>query len=128
MFAALLLVAQLLLGITFAGAAALAAEQHCGDCPSAGSSAMAHDMGSTDADCGSHCSDGSPAGHTQQHGCGAGCSMAGSSHCGGATSPALHASTLLGLEVTTASYDGDLGSVELPDSPLFDLLRPPTRG
>jgi len=54
--------------------------------------------------------------------------MAGSSHCGFSVSPALNAATLAVLEVATATYGGDRGAVTLPDSPLFDFLRPPTRG
>lgn len=128
LFAALLLVAQLLFGIMSAGAAPHGGALHCDGCPSAHSSGIGHDMGSAGSDCGSDCSDsGSPA-HPPSHGCGSGCSMVGSSHCSGSTSPALHASTFPGLEVTTATYDGDRGSVDLPDSPVFDFLRPPTRG
>lgn len=123
LFAALLLVAQLLFGVMSAAAA-----HHCGGCPDAESSAVVHDAGSAGADCGSHCSDDASTGHPPQHGCVSGCSMAGSSHCSGTTSPALHASTLLGFEVGTTSYQCDRGSVALPDSPLFDFLRPPTRG
>ena len=128
LFAALLLVAQLLFGVMSAEAATHGGEQHCGGCPSADSSGLGHDIGSVGKDCGSHCADSGSAGHPQPHGCGSGCSMVGSSHCGGSTSPALHASTFPAFEVTTVTYDGDRRSVDLPDSPLFDFLRPPTRG
>ena len=128
MFAALLLMTQLLFGVMSAGAATHGGEQHCGDCPSAESSSMAHYMGSSGGDCGIHCSDRGSTGHAPQHGCGSGCVMAGGSHCGVSVSPALNAATLAVLEVATATYGGDRGAVTLPDSPLFDFLRPPTRG
>ena len=129
MFAALLLVAQLFFAAMSAGAATHDGSHHCGGCPSAESSGMALHMGSAGSDCGSHCSDDDgTAGHPQQHGCTTGCAMAGSSHCGFSTSPALHASTLVALDIATAPYVGDRRAVHLPDSPLFDFLRPPTRG
>jgi hypothetical protein len=127
LFAALLLVAQLLFGVMSAGAVSHYGAHHCGGCPTADSSGMAHDMGSSGGDCGSHCSDRGSTDHPQ-HGCGPGCAMAGSSHCGFSVSPALNASTLVDLEVATAAFDGDQGAVGLRDSPLFDFLRPPTRG
>ena len=127
LFAALLLVAQLLFGVTSAGAAAHDGSQHCGGCPTTHLSSMSHDMGAKANDCGSHCSEDGSTG-THQQGCGSNCAMAGSSHCGFSVSPALTAAATFQPIVAADGFGSDQRSVELPDSPLFDFLRPPTRG
>lgn len=119
--ATLLLVAQLLPGVTSVGAAPHDASQFCGDCPSVHSGSLSHDH------CGSHCSDDGSTG-TQPQGCGSGCAMAGSSHCGFSASPALLSSSPFDAVVLTDDFAADRRAVGLPDSPLFDFLRPPTRG
>ena len=126
LFAALLLVAQLFFGVMSAGAVSYHGTHHCGGCPTADSGGMAHDIGSSSGDCESHCSDGGSS-DQPKHGCGSGCTMAGSSHCGSSANPALNASPLVALEVATAAFEDDRGAVGLRDSPLFDFLRPPTR-
>jgi hypothetical protein len=128
LFAALLLVAQLLFGVLSAGVATHGGTQHCDGCPDVHSSSMAHGMGSTGSDCGSHCADASSTGHQQRNGCGSGCTMAGSSHCGSSMGLALNVSTSVYPDVSTGTLEHDRRSVDLPDSPLFDFLRPPTRG
>lgn len=133
-FAALLLVAQLLSGVMSGGAMAHDGAQHCDGCPGADSSGMSHGMGSRDSmpdgngdtSCATQCShDGSS--NTGSSGCGVDCSMPGSGHCGSPASPALIATVSISPVVLTGSFGGDRRSVDLPDSPLFDFLRPPTR-
>jgi hypothetical protein len=125
--ATLLLVAQLLLGVTSVGAVPHDASQSCGGCPSVHSGSLSHDDGSS-GDCGSHCSDDEGSTGTHRQGCGSGCAMAGSSHCGFSASPALPSSSPFHPVVPTDAFAADRRAVGLPDSPLFDFLRPPTRG
>ena len=126
--AALLLVAQLLFGvISAAGAVAYEGTHPCGGCPAADSTGMPHDMGSGADRCGSNCSHDGTTG-TRQAGCETGCAIAGGGHCGSSVSPALLHSTSFHPIVTTDDFGSDLRPVDLPESPLFDFLRPPTRG
>jgi hypothetical protein len=134
-FAALLLVAQLLLGVTSGGAMAHDGVQHCDGCPSGESSGMSHVMDMHDsmsggdgggAHCATQCSHDGTTG-TGHSGCGSGCVMPGSGPCGTHASPALNATAAIRPAIATGSFGGDHCSVALPDSPLFDFLRPPTR-
>jgi hypothetical protein len=122
--ATLLLAAQLLLGATSAGVVSHEPSHSCDGCPSTHSNALSHDFGSSGSDCESHCSDD---GSTQQ-GCGSGCAMAGSSHCGFSANPALPPSSTFHPAVAADAFAAERHAVDLPDSPLFDFLRPPTRG
>jgi hypothetical protein len=125
-FAALLLVAQLLFGVMSAGAATHA--PHCDGCPGAHSHLTTHstDPGSRGG-CGTQCGHMGTSGH-HHAGCTARCGMAGSGHCGGfSPSPALGAAVVLPSVDVTGAFGPDRQSVDLPDSPLFDFLRPPTR-
>ncbi len=110
-FAALLLVAQLLSAVVAGGA-------------------MVHDgMPGGDeggAHCATHCSHDGPTG-TGNPGCGSDCVMPGGGHCGTQASPALIATASIRSAILTGSFGGDRRSVFLPDFPLFDFLRPPTR-
>ena len=134
-FAALLLVAQLLFGVTSGGGVAHGGVQHCDGCPSGDSSSMSQGMASHGSmpgggDGGSHCTthcshDGTTS--TGGSGCGSGCVMPGSGHCGTHASPALNATASIRPAIVTGSFGGDRRSIALPDSPLFDFLRPPTR-
>lgn len=134
-FAALLLVAQLLFGVMSGEATAHDGAQHCGDCPSGVSSNMSHDMGSNGSTptgdhggshCGTHCSHNGST-DSGRSGCGAGCATPGSGHCGSHANPALIVISLITPVMLTGSFGSDGRSVDLPDSPLFDFLRPPTR-
>ena len=127
LFAALLLVAQLLFGIVSAGAMTHDGAQHCGGCPSSDASGMAHDMDPGTGQCGSHCSSGGSA-QTGHSGCGTGCDMLASGHCGTSVSPALLPAMSVQPIVASDDFASDRRAVELPDSPLFDPLRPPTHG
>lgn len=134
-FAALLLVSQLLFGVMSSGSMAQDVTQPCDGCPGGATSSLAHGIGShaalpgsdhTGAHCGTHCShDGSP--DSGNSGCNSGCAMAGSGHCGTHASPAFMATGSTELAVMLDSFEGDRRPVDLPDSPLFDFLRPPTR-
>jgi hypothetical protein len=129
LFASLLVVAQLLFGVMSAGAMTHDGAQNCDGCPSSDSTGMTHPTGSgTD-----HCGAQSPCSHdgttsTRHSGCATGCTMLGSGHCGTSVSPALLPSMSLHLIVIVDDFGRDLRAVHLPDSPLFDFLRPPTRG
>lgn len=134
-FAALLLVAQLLFGVISGGAMAHAGVQHCDGCPSGDSPGMSHGMdthgsmsGGDDggSHCATHCSHDGTTG-TGNAGCGSGCVMPGSGTCGTHASPALNATASIRPAIVTGSFGGDRRSIALPDSPLFDFLRPPTR-
>jgi hypothetical protein len=127
LFAALLLVAQLLFGVMSAGAVTYEGTHPCGGCPTADSTGMSHAMDSGTDRCGSDCSHDGTTG-TRHPGCGTGCAMAGGGHCGSSVSPALLHSTSFHPIVITDDFGSDLRPVDLPDSPLFDFLRPPTRG
>jgi hypothetical protein len=135
-FAALLLVAQLLSAVMSGGAMAHDGAQHCDGCPSVASSSMSHGMGSHDgtpgghhgggSHCATHCSHGGSTGNGSS-GCGTHCATPGSGHCGSHANPALMTTDSLNPVVLTGSFGSDRRSVHLPDSPLFDFLRPPTR-
>ncbi|MGB5104487.1 MAG: hypothetical protein WBO04_14385 [Steroidobacteraceae bacterium] len=130
-FAALPVVAQLLFGVMSGGVMAHDGAQHCGGCPGGDSSNMSHDMGSNgsmlSADHGgTHCSHNGST-DTGSSGCGAGCAMPGSGHCGSHANSALIVTSLITPVVQIRSFGVDARSVDLPDSPLFDFLRPPTR-
>lgn len=134
-FAALLLVAQLLFGVMSGGAMAHDGAQHCDGCPDGGTSSMSHgtdpraSMFAGDDDsshCTAHCTHEGSTG-TGHAGCGAGCAMPGSGHCGSHATPALIAAASIAVASPTGSFGSDRRSVHLPDSPLFDFLRPPTR-
>jgi hypothetical protein len=134
-FAALLLVAQLLFGVTSGGAMPHDGVQHCDGCPSGDSGSMSQGLashGSMSGDdvggshCATHCSHDGTTGNGNS-GCGSGCAMPGSGHCGSHASPALNATASIRPAIATSSFGGDHRSVALPDSPLFDFLRPPTR-
>lgn len=135
-FAALLLMAQLLFGVMSGAAMAHDGAGDCGGCPTSGSSHMPHGMGGTHdgmpggghggSHCGTHCSqDGST--NTGNTGCGTGCTMMASGHCGSPASPAFIGSASIDPVMLSGSFGSDRRSVSLPDSPLFDFLRPPTR-
>ena len=136
-FAALLLVAQLLFAVMSAGAMAHDGANDCGGCPTSGSSPMPYGMGGAHggmadggehggSHCGTHCSHES-APDTGNTGCGSGCTMMGSGHCGSPANPAAIGSASISPVTLGASFGSDRRSVSLPDSPLFDFLRPPTR-
>lgn len=129
LFASLLVVAQLLFGVMSAGAMTHDGAQHCDGCPSSHSMNMAHPMGSGTDHCGSQ----SPCSHdgatsTRHSGCAARCAMVRSGHCGTTVSPALLPSLSFQLTVIVDDFGRDLRVIQLPDSPLFDFLRPPARG
>ena len=117
-FASLLLVGQLLLAVT---SNAMPRNDGLAGCPCCGDEA-----GMTHA---SHAGDGScatpgPQGGTV-HDCGQGCEMHAAGHCGFGVVPAASgtAPTIV-LTWLHAAWDGDL-LARVPDSPLFDFLRPP---
>lgn len=135
LFAALLLVVQLPLGVLSGGAMAHDDAQHCGDCPDGSPSSPMQGTDSHgdvaaghqgDSGCGFDCSpDGST--DTGHAGCGFDCAMLSSGHCGSPVSPTLAAMALLATTSLADAFGRDRSSVMLPDSPLFDFLRPPTR-
>ena len=134
-FAALLLVGQLLFGVLSGAAMVHDGARHCDGCPDGDSSSVSHGMDSFgtmagdddgDSQCATHCShDGSTG--TAHSGCGTDCVMPGSGHCGSHATPALIANCSMVPARLTGSFGGDRRPVQLPDSPLFDFLRPPTR-
>jgi hypothetical protein len=116
-FATLLLVVQLLFGAMSSGAMAHNNAQHCGGCLDSGG--MSHDIGT-------HGGTPSPNDHGTL-GCGSNCVMGTGGHCGSPASPVLAVVTWPLSGTDTDLFGTDHPVVTLPDSPLFDLLRPPTR-
>jgi hypothetical protein len=129
LFAALLLVVQLLLGSVPGDVVTLAGAKHCAGCPDHASSGVVHTGTTGGGHDTPHCSgcahDGSTG--TGQSSCDVECALLGSGHCGSPATAALAGTTLINPADLAGSFGSDRRSVVLPDSPLFDLLRPPTR-
>jgi hypothetical protein len=128
LFATLLLVAQLLFGVLSGAATAHAGAPHCNGCPSSHSSTVPDHMGGAHggSHCGDHCNQPGSTGSGHSH-CGSGCALHSSGHCGSPASPAASPTASISQVDVTGSYGSDRRTVVLPDSPLFDFLRPPTR-
>lgn len=137
LFAAFLLVAQLLFATMPNKAMSHDGDRHCGSCPDGDSSEIVLGLskhasspsGGVDtlSSCGSHCDSSHRSGGPPVSPCGPNCVMLGGGHCASPPSLAVAVTVSLPLTVVTDTYGSDRRPIELPESPLFDFLRPPNR-
>ena len=116
-FAALLLLGQLSFGVAANAMPCESGAAHCSGCPTADMTMHGGDPGS------GHC----PAPGTSTHsapGCGNDCSMLAGGACGFVATSALSGATFVAPLLRDSTWRDDARAT-LPDSPLFEFLRPP---